>query len=122
MRPVRRFLLASLAFAAVIASARPAAADEDFWGPDKALHFGVSAGISLGAYGASTLFLEAPWQRALFASAVSLSAGAAKEAWDAMGNGTPSYADFAWDMAGTGVGVSIAFTLDVTEPFAARDR
>ena len=99
--------------------ARPAAAEE-FFGTDEALHFGFSAGISLGSYGVSTLFLDEPWQRALFAGAFTLSVGAGKEIWDAAGHGDPSWKDFAWDAAGTGVGVGIAFTIDVTEPFAAR--
>jgi len=103
----------------VVTVARPAAAEE-FFGADGALHFGFSAGISLGSYGVSTLFLEKPWQRALFASAFTLSLGAGKEVWDAAGHGDPSWRDFAWDVAGTGVGVGIAFTIDVTEPFAAR--
>jgi putative lipoprotein len=113
----RRSPLSVAAGALALTLARPAAADE-FFGPDKLLHFGVSAGISLGAYGVSTLFLNEPWQRALFAGAFTLSLGAGKEAWDAAGHGEPSWQDFAWDAAGTGAGVGIAFTIDLTEPFA----
>ncbi|HEX6278127.1 MAG TPA: hypothetical protein VFZ53_34015 [Polyangiaceae bacterium] len=117
---MRRFtpLFSAGAGALALTLARPAAAEE-FFGSDKLLHFGVSAGISLGAYGVSTLFLNEPWQRALFASAFTLSLGAGKEAWDAAGHGEPSWQDFAWDAAGTGVGVGIAFTVDVTEPFTS---
>lgn len=98
------------------------AAAEDVFGPDKVLHFGVSAGLSIGAYAASSLFLDEPWQRAVFASASALSLGAAKEGWDALGHGAPSFADFAWDVAGTTVGVSVALTVDLTEPFAQKSR
>jgi uncharacterized protein YfiM (DUF2279 family) len=116
MRSARASLLAC-AFAVTVA--RPAAAEE-FFGKDEALHFGFSAGISLGSYGVSTLFLDEPWQRALFAGAFTLSVGAGKEIWDAAGHGDPSWGDFAWDAAGAGIGVAVAFTIDVTEPFAAR--
>ena len=117
MRRLAPISIAATALALTVA--RPAAAEE-FFGADKALHFGFSAGISLGSYGVSTLFLDEPWQRALFAGAFTLSVGAGKEIWDAAGSGDPSWQDFAWDAAGTTVGVGIAFTLDVTEPFAAR--
>jgi len=120
MRTATRFML-PLACGAALLCPRQAAA-EDLFGPDKALHFGVSAGVSIGAYAASTLFLNEPWQRAVFASATTLSLGAAKEGWDALGHGTPSYADFAWDVAGTSVGVSIALTVDLTQPFAQKRR
>jgi putative lipoprotein len=120
MQATARFAL-PLAFGAAFLQPREVFADE-FFGPDKALHFGVSAGFSIGAYAASTLFLDEPWQRAVFSSAVTLSLGAAKEGWDALGHGTPSLADFAWDAAGTTVGVSVALTLDLTRPFAREPR
>ena len=120
MHAVARFAL-PVAFGVTLLYPRNASAEELF-GPDKALHFGVSAGVSIGAYATSTLFLDEPWQRAVFASAVTLSLGAAKEGWDAMGHGTPSFADFAWDAAGTTVGVGIALTLDLTAPFTRETR
>lgn len=120
MRTVTRFMLPLTAGAALLYPREVFA--EDLFGPDKALHFGVSAGVSIGAYAASSLFLDEPWQRAVFAGVTTLSLGAAKEGWDAMGHGTPSLADFAWDMAGTTVGVSIALTVDLTRPFAREPR
>lgn len=116
MVPHARFALPLAVGAALLYPSEARA--EEFFGPDKALHFGVSAGISIGAYAASSLFLDEPWQRAVFASVTTLSLGAAKEGLDAMGHGTPSLADFAWDAAGTTVGVSLALTVDLTEPFA----
>lgn len=120
MPAAARFVL-PLAFGAVFLYPSSARAEE-FFGPDKALHFGVSAGVSIGAYAAGSLFLDEPWQRAVFASVTTLSLGAAKEGWDAMGHGTPSLADFAWDVAGTSVGVSLALTLDLTQPFTRETR
>jgi uncharacterized protein YfiM (DUF2279 family) len=64
--------------------ARSAFADE-FWGPDKALHFGVSAGLGAGGYALASLGWEEPWQRALGGATLSLSAGVAKELWDLSG-------------------------------------
>lgn len=97
----------------VITETRRARAADDFFGPDKALHFGVSAGISAGGYALSALVLERPWQRALAGAGLALSAGVAKELWDLSGHGDPSWKDLAWDGIGTGVGVGVALGVDV---------
>jgi putative lipoprotein len=90
-----------------------AAADPDPWlGPDKALHFGVSAGLAGGGYAVSALFLDRPWQRAVAGSAFSLTLGAGKELYDLSGHGDPSWKDFTWDVAGTAVGIGIALLVD----------
>ncbi|MEZ4375331.1 MAG: hypothetical protein R3B07_31250 [Polyangiaceae bacterium] len=90
------------------------AADEDpWWGRDKALHFGVSAGLGAGGYAASALFLEPYTSRVLSGAAFSLSLGVAKEVYDATGAGDPSWKDLTWDLIGTGVGVGIALLLDL---------
>ena len=105
----------SLAFASVLALAswaRPCAADDAWFGPDKALHFGFSLALSAGGYAASSSFVHEPWQRAIVGSAFALSLGAAKEGYDALSGGDPSWRDFAWDAAGTTVGVGIAFSID----------
>lgn len=105
-------LLALCVFAASSGKTAPASADS-FWGPDKALHFGVSAGLAASGYAASSLVWQKPWQRALAGAAVSLSAGVAKELWDLSGRGDPSFNDLAWDGIGTGVGVALATAVDV---------
>lgn len=105
-------LLALCAFVATFAEPGRARAD-DFFGPDKALHFGVSAGLAAGGYAASALVLEKPWQRALAGASLSLSAGIAKEVWDSTGRGDPSWKDLAWDGIGTGVGVGLALGIDL---------
>jgi len=90
-----------------------AAADPDPWlGPDKALHFGISAGLAGGGYAASALVLDHPWQRAIAGATFSLTLGAAKELYDLSGHGDPSWKDFTWDVAGTAVGIGIALIVD----------
>jgi len=108
---VRRAALAPLL--ALVATARPALADDDWLGRDKALHFGVSAVLGGGGYAASTLFLEPRWQRATAGAAFSLTLGAAKELHDLAGRGDPSWRDFTWDVAGTAVGVGLGLVLDL---------
>lgn len=90
----------------------PARADE-WWGPDKALHFGVSAGLGAGGYAASSLIWDEPWQRALAGATLALSAGVAKELWDASGHGDPSWKDLCWDGLGAAVGVGLATGIDL---------
>jgi putative lipoprotein len=90
---------------------RPAWAD-DWWGRDKALHFTVSIGVSSLAYAAAAPLTERRDFRAGVGAATALSLGAMKEGYDALGHGDPSWRDFAWDVAGTAVGVMIAYAVD----------
>ncbi|HVW30858.1 MAG TPA: hypothetical protein VHC69_36120 [Polyangiaceae bacterium] len=114
-RPIR-VLVAAFALAAAVTLAPRAAraADPDPWlGPDKALHFGVSVGLSAGGYGVSALVLHERWQRAVAGAGFSLTLGAGKELYDLSGHGDPSWKDFTWDVVGTAVGVGIALLVDV---------
>lgn len=99
----------------ILLLATPAAAEQSdpWWGRDKALHFGVSAGLAAGGYAASSLVLDERWQRASAGAGFSLTLGAGKEAYDAAGYGHPSAKDFAWDVAGAAVGTAIALLVDV---------
>jgi putative lipoprotein len=97
--------------ALLLALVGPARAD-DWFGRDKDLHAAASAVIAAGSYGAVTPWIEAPAGRAAVAASVAISVGAAKEAWDAAGHGDPSWKDFAWDVAGTIVGVGVALLID----------
>ena len=109
-------LVTALATVAAIAlsSKKARAADPDPWfGPDKALHFGVSVGLAAGGYGASAFVLREPWQRAVAGAGFSLTLGAGKELYDLSGHGDPSWRDFTWDVVGTAVGVGIALLIDV---------
>ena len=96
----------------------PARAEEShrdpWWGTDKALHFGVSGVIAGAAYGASTLLVEKPWQRATAGAAFALTAGGAKELYDLADYGTASYKDMTFNLAGTAVGVLVALLIDLS--------
>jgi putative lipoprotein len=101
------------AVAVTLSPATAHAADPDPWfGPDKALHFGVSAGLAAGGYGVSAFVLDQRWQRALAGGGFSLTLGAGKELYDLSGHGDPSWKDFTWDVVGTAVGVGIALLVD----------
>ena len=102
---------AALAF--TLLSGRARASDADPWfGPDKALHFGVSVALSAGGYAASSIWLDTRTERAVAGSAFSLTLGAGKELWDLSGHGDPSWRDFTWDVVGSAVGVALAAGID----------
>jgi putative lipoprotein len=91
------------------------AADDDPWfGADKAAHFGVSAALAAGTYGASAGLLELPRSTSLILGAgASAAAGIAKEGLDLAGFGDPSWKDLAWDGIGIVVGLALAWTVDI---------
>lgn len=106
--------LGGLVVALSLLIARPAFAEEDAWvGPDKALHFGASSVIASGSYAVSTLLFDARGHSLLFGAGVSALVGGGKEAFDAVGLGTPSWRDLAWDAAGTIVGLGVAYVVDL---------
>jgi putative lipoprotein len=86
---------------------------DDWWGRDKALHLGVSGVIGASGYAASSLALEARPKRAAAGVALALSAGVAKELYDLAGHGQPSYKDMVFNVAGTALGVSVAYLIDL---------
>lgn len=100
-------------FAFVFGLSQSAGAEDRWFAPDKALHFGVSAGLSSAGYALSSLVLKERPGRIATGSLCALVPGAAKELFDAAGYGDPSWKDFAWDAGGTLVGVSLAWLLDV---------
>ena len=101
------------------AQAQGPAADPWF-GPDKALHFALSGAIAGAGYGTTAVFSESIPTRIAFGAGLAVTAGAGKELLDLAGYGDPSWKDFAWDLAGTAVGVGIAFTFDVAFGGASR--
>jgi len=108
--------------AAALVSTTAHAADPDPWfGPDKALHFGISVGLSAGGYGVSSLFLPKPYERAIAGGTFSLALGAGKELYDLSGHGDPSWKDFTWDVAGTAVGLGIALLVDALVSSSSSD-
>ena len=100
--------------AALTTAVSARAADEDpWWGRDKALHFGVSAGLGASGYALSSLAFESRLERAAGGAAFSLTLGAGKELYDLSGGGDASWKDFTWDVAGTSVGVGLALLVDL---------
>jgi putative lipoprotein len=107
-----------LAFATTLSASllvpQVAAADEDdFWGRDKALHFGVSVALASGTYAVSASFFEARYPPLLLGAGVSLGLGVGKELADLAGLGTPSWKDLAWDAIGTVTGLVLAYGIDL---------
>ena len=95
--------------------------EEDPWlGPDKALHFSVSAALAAGGYGVGAIFWEDYTPRLLLGAGFALSLGIAKEVYDAAGNGTASWRDMAWNFIGIGAGLLVAFLIDLAV-HASRD-
>jgi len=91
-----------------------AASDPDPWfGRDKALHFSVAALIASGTYTLSATQFEARYPCLLLGAGTTLAVGAAKEAYDGLGHGDPSWKDFTWDMIGAVVGLGVAWGLDL---------
>jgi putative lipoprotein len=106
----------AVAFAVLVTilSPPPARAQEaDPWfARDKALHFGVSAGITVGAYAGACLATDHRPTRRAAAIIVGFGAGMTKEVWDLFGPGDASWRDLAWDAIGTATGVLVAAGID----------
>ena len=113
MRPRTAASLAGVV-ACALAGARPAqAADPDPWfGRDKALHFGASATLAAGGYGATGLVTEDRRVRLAVGGGFAFSLGIAKELWDLSGPGDASWRDLTWDAVGTVTGLAFAAGLD----------
>src|SRR5215831_6398416 len=109
---MRRLLSLLAGVAALLSSPKKAFAADEWFGSDKALHFGFSVALSGGGYAASTLVFDRRWQRATTGAVFSLSLGAAKELYDLSGHGDASWKDFTWDVVGTAVGTGIALLVD----------
>lgn len=112
-----RWLLSILITARLLVAARAAQADEDPWfGPDKALHFTLSAAIAGGGYAIAvplTQGVDDPRRWRLAAGAgLAIAAGAGKEISDRYDGGDASWRDFTWDLIGTATGVGIAWLID----------
>ncbi len=120
-RSTTRWVLSALiaAHLVVVAVARAAHADDDPWfGPDKALHFSLSAMIAAGGYAAAVPVTEDRRWRLATGAGLAIAAGAGKEITDRYDGGDASWRDFTWDMIGTATGLGIAWLIDrlVTGP------
>jgi putative lipoprotein len=110
---VKSFCLPLTLALALGATAARATEPDPWWGVDKGLHFGISIGLGAGGYAASSLLLDERWQRAATGAGFSITLGAGKELYDLSGHGDASWRDFTWDLAGTAVGVGVAWLLDL---------
>jgi putative lipoprotein len=99
--------------ALLLGTATNAHAEDQWWGSDKALHFGVSGVLAGTGYAAGSLLVEPRWQRAGIGAGVALTAGVAKEVYDELDYGGASYKDLVFDVAGTVVGVAAAWLIDI---------
>ncbi len=98
----------------VLAAPRTARADDDpWWGKDKALHFGVSAGLASGGYAVGAAAFDARWKAIALGGGVAAAAGIAKETADLAGFGDPSWKDLAWDAIGIVTGLALAWSVDL---------
>jgi uncharacterized protein YfiM (DUF2279 family) len=93
--------------AILLIAPRPASAQDDWFGPDKLLHFlGGFFVTSVGyTFAATALDMEHEQARA-FGVGAGVMAGIGKEVWDGLsGRGDPSGKDLFWDGIGIGLGV-----------------
>ena len=112
-RPRARLPPLVLACLAFITSRPARATDRDPWfGRDKALHFGASAVLASGGYGAVALVTEDRRVRLGVGGGFALALGAAKELWDLSGHGDASWRDLTWDAVGTVTGLAVAAAVD----------
>jgi|CXWL01.1.fsa_nt_gi putative lipoprotein len=106
--------VAALLLALSVGSSVPARAQEaaPWWGPDKALHFSVSAALAGGGYGVTAAFTDDVRLRLGIGGGVALSLGIAKELWDLSGHGSASWKDFTWDVIGVATGLLLSWLVD----------
>ena len=104
----------------------PAWGQEDRWlGRDKALHFGVSAGLAAGGYAGAAVFTPSEPVRLASGGLLSLTLGIGKELADHRGAGDASFRDLSWDVMGTATGLLTAWLIDryvFGDVVAARER
>ncbi|MGV3625778.1 MAG: YfiM family protein [Archangium sp.] len=90
-----------------------AAAPNDPWiGPDKALHFSVSAGLSAGGYAAASFFTDDIPTRLAVGATLAGIAGIGKEILDVLTYGYSSYKDLAWDALGITTGLVLSWLVN----------
>ena len=90
-----------------------AATPDDPWlGPDKALHFSVSAGISAGGYAAASFFTDDVPTRLAVGATIAGIFGIGKEVLDVLTYGYSSYKDLAWDALGITTGLILSWLVN----------
>jgi putative lipoprotein len=107
----------------LLVPSRAGAQERDpWWGRDKAAHLTASMGVASLTYGVVRSQTERRELAVAAGFGVSVAVGAAKEALDLAGLGTPSWKDFAWDLIGAAAGVLLSLGIDVgvSAAFGAR--
>jgi len=100
----------AILIAALLGLPATAGAEDRWFAPDKAKHFGATAAISGGSYAvASTVTTKEKW-RVLTGLGSGISAAAGKEFRD-RSRGDASWRDFTWGAVGTAAGVTIAWAV-----------
>ncbi len=85
---------------------------DDWFGQDKALHYGVSVGLAGAGYAGGALLFDTPEARWLSGAGVALGAGVAKELYDAGRGSFFSFKDLTWDVLGTASGLALSWAVD----------
>jgi putative lipoprotein len=108
--PVRNILVGTMAL--MLLGPTPAAAQDDWLGRDKALHFGATFVLAGAGYAGGAALSREPVVRLGSGAALAMGAGIAKEVYDRYSGGDPSLKDLTWDAIGTATGLFTAWLLD----------
>lgn len=108
--------VALIAFAGTMCVEREVRADQtdDPWfGQDKVIHYGVSAGIAGTGYAVGALIFDKRAHALAMGAGAAALAGVGKELADLGGYGHASWKDLAWDGLGLVTGCAVAWGLDL---------
>jgi putative lipoprotein len=101
----------TLIIVALFACPHPALAQDTWFAPDKAKHFGAGAAVAAGGYAIAVPLTTRTRWRVLLGTTAGLGAGTAKELRDRR-RGGGSWRDFAWTAGGTAAGTLLAWVID----------
>jgi putative lipoprotein len=102
----------ALVLGLVTVTAQPALAQDDWFGRDKALHFGATFVLARGGYAAGAALSREPVVPFVAGATVAMGAGIAKELYDHASGGDASLRDLTWDAVGTATGLVTAWLID----------
>jgi putative lipoprotein len=105
-------VIASLLGAAMALAPSPAAARDDWFGRDKALHFGATFVLAGAGYAGASAFSSEPVVRLGVGGGLAMGVGIGKELYDRGHGGDPSLKDLTWDALGTATGLVTAWLID----------